>query len=125
MNGLGFLSNVFEKKKKHSLGVCIPDSRMDKINERIEEKHSAEGKVFEVTGIFHVQESLMVKGKALGGTIKKKDKVAIGGTKFVVDDIQVGNQSADFIKEGQKGALYLKAKSGKFAIIRAGDFLEF
>ena len=122
---LGFLSKALGREKKHSLGVCIPDSRKEKVEETVEEQKQFEGKAFEVTGIFHVQESLMVQGKALGGAIRKKDSVSIGGAKFIVKDIQTSKGSVDSISEGEKGALFLKAKTGKFGIIRTGDILEF
>jgi len=124
---MGIFSPLFQKeqKKKHNLGVCIPDS--SKSRRRVQEKEPeiSTEKGFVVSGLFHVQDSLMVKGTAWLGNIKKKDKTTFGGIKLAVRDIQVENKDAEMILQGQNGALFLKAVKGKFPNIKIGDTLEF
>jgi len=121
---LRLFQELFQKdKKKHDLGVCIPDvSRAKKGLETEEIVPASHG--FAVTGIFHVHDSLMVKGIA-GGSIRKKSKAKFRGQKFEVKSIQIENKETDLIEEGQKGALFLKASKGKFPNIKIGDELEF
>ncbi len=123
---MGLLQSIFQKedRKKRSLGVCIPDSSRAKKMQK-EEEPIAASRAFQVSGIFHVQDNLMVQGEAVGGSIKKKDKFSFGGTKLVVKDIQVESKTAGSIEADQRGALFLKAEKGKFPIIRIGDALEF
>jgi len=122
---LGFLKSVFHKesKKKHSLGVCIPDSSRAKKEEKAEIA-AAVGKIFKVEGVFHVHDSIMVKGKA-SAKIEKKDKASFQGMKLVVKDVQVGSKNAEYLEEGQAGALFLRAENGKNPIIKIDDVLKF
>ncbi len=115
---------LFQKeKKKHDLGVCIPDASRARKELRAEEvvptSHS-----FIVSGIFHVHDSLMIKGMS-GGTIRKKDKAKFNSQKFEVKGIQIENRETDLIEEGQKGALFLNTSKGKLPNIKIGDELEF
>ena len=122
---MGFLKQLLPKKqeKKHTLGVCIPDASKKKIQEKANELPTGYG--FVVSGIFHVQDSLMVQGTATCGTIKIKDKAKIGESKLVVKSIQVEGKDAKKLEHGQRGALFLIAEKGKAPIIKAGDVLEF
>ena len=115
---------LFQKeKKRHDLGVCIPDASRAK-KELKAEQIVPTSHCFLVTGIFHVHDSLMVKGMA-GGSIRKKDKAKFNSQKFEVEGIQIENKETDSIEEGQKGALFLKASKGKLPNIKIGDELEF
>ena len=118
------IQELFQKdKKKHDLGVCIPDASRAKkelmADEIVPASHS-----FVVSGLFHVHDSLMVKGMS-GGTIRKKNKAKFNGKSFEVKSIQIENRETDLIEEGQKGALFLKARKGKLPNIKIGDELEF
>ncbi|MFA4855487.1 MAG: hypothetical protein WC634_02785 [archaeon] len=134
---MGILGSLFKKQgeEKEKLGVCIPNASKTKMQEKAEaeeepfpqaaeEEELLPAKGFLVTGIFHVQNVLMVQGTA-GCKIKKKDKTKFGGATLVVKDVQVAKQSAGSIQPGQKGALFLRAENGKFPIIKQGDELEF
>ncbi len=123
---MGLLQQLWQKSegKRHSLGICIPDASRGKREARVKEEAIAGGRGFIVLGIFHVHDSLMVQGEAYA-TIRKKDKVGLKGKKLVVHDIQVEGKSTGLIKEGQMGALFLKAEKGKQPIIRIGDTLLF
>ena len=112
-----------EEKKGHSLGVCIPDASRAK-KELMAEEIIPASHSFSVSGIFHVHDSLMVKGIS-GGSIRKKDKANFNGKKFEVKSIQIENRETESIEEGQKGALFLKATKGKLPNIKIGDELEF
>ena len=123
---MGLLKSVLhsEQEKKHSLGVCIPDSRKEKAKDETGQP-LREGSSFTVSGIFHVQDSLMLQGTMSGGVAKKKDKISFGQAKLVIKDLQVGNRSVETITPGETGAMFLKPEKGKFPIIRIGDVLEF
>ena len=124
---MGFLQSIFQgqEKKKHGLGVCIPDSSKARIAGKEAEEPISADKTFSVSGIFQVQDSLMLQGRVFGRAVKKKDRVSVEGTKLVVKDLQVGRKSVDSIKPGEKGALFLKAEKGKFPIVKIGDRLQF
>jgi len=121
---LKLFQELFQKeKKKHDLGVCIPNASRARRGFAAEEIVPT-SHCFVVSGIFHVHDSLMVKGMA-GGSIREKNKAKFGGKKFEVKGIQIENRETDLIEEGQKGALFLKASKGKFPNIKIGDELEF
>jgi len=124
---LGIIGRLFEKeeKKKHSLGVCIPDAGKRKKGSVEEEEMPRPGRAFLVKGIFHVQDSIMLQGRPLGGSLEKGAKVEAQGLKFSVKDVQVDGKSVDKMGEGQKGALFLKPEDSAFPIIKIGDLLEF
>ncbi len=124
---VGFLKGVFgkEEKKKHNLGVCIPDASRKKRRAKDEAGPEAKDKAFRVSGIFHVHESLMVQGHAIGATIKPKDKIRLGEAELVVTDVQINKASTERLEPGEQGALFLRSLKGKFPIIRIGDVLEF
>ena len=134
---MGILGSLFKKRgeEKEKLGVCIPDATKAKKLEKAEtekdpfpqaitEEETLPTKGFLITGIFHVQDVLMVQGIA-GQKIRKKDKAKFGGATLVVKDIQANKESAGSIGQGQKGALFLRAEKGRFPMLRQGDELEF
>ncbi len=125
-NYVDLLNKILPKKqpKEHTLGVCIPDASKRNIAKKAEEQQPS-GYGFLVSGIFHVQDSIMIKGTALSGTIKQNDKTSFNGLNFEVESIQLDNKDVESLENGQKGALFLKPKDGKFPIIKAGDMLEF
>lgn len=115
---------IFQKeKKKHDLGVCIPDANRRK-KELKAEKVIPASHSFIVSGLFHVHDSLMIKGMS-GGTIRKKDKAKFNSQKFEVTGIQIENKETDLIEKGQTGALFLDTSKGKIPNIKIGDELEF
>ena len=122
---MSLLQQFWQKSesKRHSLGICIPDASRNKREARAEEV-VAGGRGFNVSGIFHVHDSLMLQGTAFG-SIKKKDKAKFKGKILVVEEVQVGNETTDLIDDRKKGALFLKPEKGKFPVIRIGDTLEF
>lgn len=113
-----------QEKKKHNLGVCIPDTSKSRRMAKGAQEEIAPGRTFKISGVFQVQDSLMVNGLS-GGTIKKNDKVNFSGLKLVVQDVQVDNKTVEAIQEGEKGALFLKPEKGKLPILKIGDVLEF
>ncbi len=132
------LQGLFEKeRKKHNLGICIPEaSKRKAMEERLQRKKMVRGEIgsspnvarggsFQVTGIFHVHESLMLQGVVLEGSINKKDVTSFQGVKLRVTDIQAGRKSSISLQEDGQGAIFLKAEKGKFPIIRSGDVLLF
>ncbi len=115
---------IFQKeKKRHDLGVCIPDASRARKELRADEVIPASHS-FIVSGLFHVHDSLMIKGMS-GGTIRKKDKATFNSQKFEVKGIQIENKETDLIEEGQKGVLFLDASKGKLPNIKIGDEFEF
>jgi len=121
---VGLLQQIFQadERKKHNLGVCIPDSSKRDAGEEETGVGCQQG--FIVTGIFHVHDSLMVKGKACK-TIKKNGKVKFHGKTLIVRDVQSGEKNSDCLAVGETGALFLKTEKGKHPIIKIGDVLEF
>lgn len=100
------------------------EAKEEQFPQAMEEEELLPTKGFLVTGIFHVQDVLMVQGIA-GCKIKKKDRAKFGGATLIVKDVQVAKQSAGSIQPGQKGALFLRAEKGRFPALRQGDEIEF
>lgn len=121
------LIQIFQKEKKHSLGVCIPDVRkraLEGKDDMAAEKLGA-GAGFRVSGIFQVQDTLMAKGILFKGALKKNAKLEFGDVKMTVEEIQVNGKTCDTITVGEKGALFLKPEKGKSPIIKIDDIIEF
>ena len=80
---------------------------------------------FEVEGIFHVHDCLMLQGVVLDGAIGKKSAAEFRGIKLKVIDAQIGGRARNTLLEGEKGALFVKTEKGKYPLIRASDIIEF
>ena len=123
------LIQMFQKedKKKHSLGVCIPNMR--KRNLETEDEKAAEELAskagFRVSGIFQVQDTLMAKGTLFKGALKIKAKLKFNDVKMTVKEIQIDGKDCETITVGESGALFLKPEKGKSPIIKIDDILEF
>ena len=113
-------------KAKKSLGTCIPEARKKKLSKEAGEVEPEIGQgpnSFKVTGVFQAHESITLQGKMLEGCVKAGDKIDVLGKKMTVEGISIEQKSVEQIREGQSGALFLKARS--FPILKAGTILEF
>jgi len=137
---MGFLEMLQKKPEKKNLGVCIPEHMQKKIDREIKEQRANERILseeleraerieragpnsFEVQGLYAVQDTLMVNGFAVDGTISKGAKTSFGGKELKVKEIQFEGKTVNCLRAGQQGALFLSGK--KFPIIKADDILEF
>ncbi len=131
------LQRLFEKDKKRSLGVCIPEASKRKAMEvELKEKKKVKdeivtiaetpmmGNAFQVTGVFHVQDSLMLQGIVASGVISKKAKTKVQATQLRIIDLQLGSKSPNAMVKGEHGAIFVRAE-GRFPMIKVGDLLEF
>ncbi len=151
---MGVFDSFVSKKKKHKLGVCIPEHASKKIEAKLKKevaeaeavKKAAEiaekdkliekdtplieavpeepngSALFEIDGVFQFQESLMVRGKVLRGTITRKSKAVIGRCKIGIDSLQLGTKEVELLQRRENGALHLKQSKGLF--LRGGDVIE-
>lgn len=131
------LQGLFERdRKKHSLGICIPEATKRKtMEESLHKRKMVRGEIgtgstpgsgsFQVTGIFHVHESLMVQGIVVEGAISKKGSTSFGGVKLKVIDLQLGGKSPGMLQEDDEGAIFFKAEKGKHPMLKVGDIIEF
>jgi len=132
------VQSIFQRERKaHSLGVCIPEAgkrkameaqlrRKKKVRDEIGSAEGFEASgAFEVTGIFHVYDSLMLQGTVLYGAINKKSATTFRGIKLRVIDLQTTGKTPTTFVEGEQGAIFLRAEKGKYPIIKSGDVIEF
>ncbi len=131
------LQRLFEKDKKRSLGVCIPEASKRKAMEtELKEKKKVKdeivtivethmGNAFQVTGVFHVQDSLMLQGFVASGVISKKAKTKVREMQLRIIDLQSGSKSPHAMVKGEHGAIFVHAEKGRFPMIKVGDMLEF
>ncbi len=135
---MGVLQSLFEKEKKaHSLGICIPEAgkrkamqeqlkRRKMVRDEIESVEGAAAKgAFEVTGLFHVHDCLMLQGSVLEGAISKKSSAVFKGIRLKVADVQTSGKVKSALAEGEQGAVFVKTEKGRYPIIRIGDVIEF
>ncbi len=120
---MGFLQILRSAKEKKSLGVCVPEAYRKRHAAVVEDKPLSMADAFKVEGIFAVHGSIMLQGKMVQGMLRVGREIKLDGKKMKVLDISVERKPAERIEQGQRGALFLQAKS--FPIIRAGDLLEF
>ena len=136
---MGLLSLLHGKKERKSLGVCIPEHARIAIEEKVREAEDERKKLeeeeknrdpvfsdsvtrFMVEGIYVVEKTTMVKGRALNGVVKCGAKVQPSYAETKVKEIISGSKKLTKLGRGETGALFLtKMSSG----IRIGDILEF
>ncbi|MDP2974257.1 MAG: hypothetical protein Q8N60_04355 [Candidatus Diapherotrites archaeon] len=131
------LQRLFEKDKKRGLGVCIPEASKRKAmetelkeNKKVKDEivtivETHMGNAFQVTGVFHVQDSLMLQGFVASGVISKKAKTKMQEAQLRVIDLQSGSKSPNAMVKGEHGAIFVRAEKGRFPMIKVGDMLEF
>ena len=119
---MGILQMLSKTKEKKSLGVCVPEA-YKKRHERVVEEPVSAPTAFKVMGIFAYNDSMMLEGKMIQGTIEAGNEIEVQGKKLKVEDVSVEKRPAGKIEQGQKGALFFRTKS--CPIVKVGDVIEF
>jgi hypothetical protein len=128
---MGFLQGLLNPEpQKKQPGVCIPDAAAKKARKKAKEEEERqppepviEGSGFVVSGLFHIQDTVMIQGTAHGRAVRAKSEGTIKGKKVRVKEILMGSAAVKELQPGQHGALFVSAK--ELPIIKSGDLIKF